>query len=1432
MKKILISLLALMLLLCLPVAAQGQEQTHSHCVCGGAAVGVGDHTQCENVTWMPISEAFAAVGCSMEKANFGKLPDGYYYLDGDVIVTASGAIGAQKTVTVDGKTEVDKLATEPAVVKHIAICLNGHSIIASGKEKDGQDIKPFGYLHMDSSLTICDCSFDGQNFAGSVTGGVRNYGSVIYTRSRSTLNIYGGNFQGYSKLGGGAIVIACDDCGDLDGDGTYSSSKDTLKSVPAVLNLYNGHIEGAAVSGEGGTIKMFHTAGMNMYGGTVVGGSATKGGAISASTGTVYLYGGTVIGGEASEAGGALHASKYYILGATVTGGTVAGQAEVCQVLNAQGKLLSTYTDLSAAFTAVKGKTDRYVRMIRDTETDVTVDGTVYLDLCGRTLSGLHIAGNLYCMDSTTDSYDGTRAGKLIPASGAPVREHKTTEARVGGIRRYLGLEEDGVWSFHRFYMGITNLTLKTGDVGFGYKAYFAGSDVVKEALSNYGFHLWIPGGQPVTRALSGDRLNAGQELSLRLTNFLDTKLTDAQNNERAKLPVSATVFLTLKDGTVVETAPVSYTFRQMVEMVNESYPGLPLPQRRAIQGLSGNYSRIMMGWDISNTHHITNSIWAGKGKNNTTFQKLLTQKSGNDHYIAAGTYYLTEDVNLGNKTIWVKKDTEVKICLNGFNLNSDGRMFKVYGHLTLCDCHAGEANEGDVISALSGEEKTYAPIFYAYAGGEVDLYGGNLKATGTGVTTAGVCAVSHDGDADSPSAVFNIHGGTISGGKSLSDGGLIWVIHESTLNMYGGKLYGGQAAGKGGAIHANTGCTVNLLGGTITGNTANFGGAVRVEGANLKIAGTMVVEDNTASSRGDNVYPDMASELDLEDLQEGARVYMSSDAYRVLGNSQDIAKYVLCDDSAQAIRNHYGRMTMVDDSMQVLSNPAGFTAGFGQVCIDPDVIEGVPLSGYGTADVRLATTEGRKTYDKLYAQVVAVTDDRGETVILISCDVIRPSGSFTPSIVNAIHAATNVPKGNIFVNCSHSHSVPEINQISNPMIIEYNADLPNWFAQAAYAALADRTPATMETGSFDVMTDDGKRMNFMRHYSYTDANGVVQYFGDHFHTDGSDPDVTSVYNSTTKHIWEADPTMYLVRFVRDGKDILMANWRAHPHMTGGAYATKMSADIIGTLRYYMNRKLPDTHFMYIQGAAGNVNENSRLNADQNNKYGSPIMHHGLNYVQYGETLAGLIVKNLGCLEDKPTGDVQVDNYSYTAYYDLGNEEAYKKAKEVKDAINADATLDTVQKKAKRAREYGYDSYYELGFITRLYEQRENGSQSTQLAVNTFSIGSSLGFFTAPGEMWDTVSIKVEKSVPFDTTICVGYSQEHYNYMIYYPEEYLEEYFPAGTTLTNGAPYKSYESQNRRYLAPQTIEGMIDYWITSLTELYGNAATAETELTE
>jgi len=155
--------------------------------------------------------------------------------------------------------------------------------------------------------------------------------------------------------------------------------------------------------------------------------------------------------------------------------------------------------------------------------------------------------------------------------------------------------------------------------------------------------------------------------------------------------------------------------------------------------------------------------------------------------------------------------------------------------------------------------------------------------------------------------------------------------------------------------------------------------------------------------------------------------------------------------------------------------------------------------------------------------------------------------------------------------------------------VVEYNRTLPDLFARSALQAMHDRQAATMETGSFEVQqTVNGKTQyyNFYRHYT-TEVNGVLQYFGDQFGT--------AVYNSTTKPVRDADHTMHLVRFTRNGKDILMANWRIHPHFTGGEREYLLSADAIGTIRYYMAQKLPDAHFIYFQGASGNMSETSRL---------------------------------------------------------------------------------------------------------------------------------------------------------------------------------------------------------------------------------------------
>jgi len=653
-----------------------------------------------------------------------------------------------------------------------------------------------------------------------------------------------------------------------------------------------------------------------------------------------------------------------------------------------------------------------------------------------------------------------------------------------------------------------------------------------------------------------------------------------------------------------------------------------------------------------------------------------------------------------------------------------------------------------------------------------------------------------------------------------------------ATFNMYGGELYGGTADKRGGAIDGNTGI-LNLQGGkiynntagtygggvyvvgfnkefyigscAITGNTAPDGGGVYLESNDVVLSGAAVIKDNT----GGNLYTSGAS-LNADALSEGAQVSILNYSMMAVGTNEKVTKYISCESDYKAIKA-YGKIILMASDLTPAGTVSGFQVGFGESDITPETVDGMPLAGYSNPTERFAKSDGMQEYDRIKAQCVAVTDEEGTTVILIYCDLINSSADFIKSVVPAISVATGVPEGNIFINCSHSHSVPSVTTTSIEAVVEYNRTLPDLFARSALQAMHDRQAATMETGSFEVQqTVNGKTQyyNFYRHYT-TEVNGVLQYFGDQFGT--------AVYNSTTKPVRDADHTMHLVRFTRNGKDILMANWRIHPHFTGGEREYLLSADAIGTIRYYMAQKLPDAHFIYFQGASGNMNETSRLTSSRNKTYGSPVQNHGLGYVKYGEAVAGIIVKNLSCLKAVETGIVQVDHYDYLAKVDTPDDEEYTKAKTLYDIYVVETAGMTLGEKntwvknyCKEHPEYNYVSAFQLGFIVN----RRAKESDTILPLNVVTIGKDFGLFTAPGEMWDSISMEVEDKTDLKTVFCLGYSMAHYHYFAYYPEAADEP---------NGFPYVSYESENRHFVSPTTVQDMIKYWSETLNELAGKA---------
>jgi len=204
---------------------------------------------------------------------------------------------------------------------------------------------------------------------------------------------------------------------------------------------------------------------------------------------------------------------------------------------------------------------------------------------------------------------------------------------------------------------------------------------------------------------------------------------------------------------------------------------------------------------------------------------------SGNLAFPASGNYYLPLDLDL-SASIDILPDQEITLCLNGCRLTDSKRMFRINGTLNLTDCTA---------SGVASGSAALAPVFYTYAGGTLNLFGGTLQTTYTGTASywGGVGAVANDAGnaADKAGSVFNMYGGTILGGKvrQAADGkngrgGAVMIIASSqsqqVLNLYGGSILGGEAELGGSAVYASgVGAIANLLGGSIAADASGLGG-------------------------------------------------------------------------------------------------------------------------------------------------------------------------------------------------------------------------------------------------------------------------------------------------------------------------------------------------------------------------------------------------------------------------------------------------------------------------------------------------------------------------------------------------------------------------------------------------------------------------------
>jgi len=236
---------------------------------------------------------------------------------------------------------------------------------------------------------------------------------------------------------------------------------------------------------------------------------------------------------------------------------------------------------------------------------------------------------------------------------------------------------------------------------------------------------------------------------------------------------------------------------------------------------------------------------------------------------------------------------------------------------------------------------------------------------------------------------------------------------------------------------------------------------------------------------------------------------------------------------------------------------------GFSRICINPPY--GAPIVGY--YEERL--TKG--VLDDLFVRAVAF-DDGEKKAVIIALDLCEIAQKYYDAMKDAICSATGLDNEAIFINCSHTHTGPLVGKdfASDLKSSEaYDEFLITSVRDAVIYAIADFAETKIETAS-----SKAENISFIRRYRMRDGSVATN-------PGVNNPDIDHALGTPNE-------TVKLVKLVREGKnDIFIINFGTHPDSVGGDY---ISADYMGFVCDVLERAIPNTSCIFLQGFQGDVN--------------------------------------------------------------------------------------------------------------------------------------------------------------------------------------------------------------------------------------------------
>lgn len=442
------------------------------------------------------------------------------------------------------------------------------------------------------------------------------------------------------------------------------------------------------------------------------------------------------------------------------------------------------------------------------------------------------------------------------------------------------------------------------------------------------------------------------------------------------------------------------------------------------------------------------------------------------------------------------------------------------------------------------------------------------------------------------------------------------------------------------------------------------------------------------------------------------------------------------------------------------------FQVGYAKINITPDYP--VPLASYGTAKFRFHD----RVLNEIYFTAVAVTDETDRTMLLCTYDITQCPAWIRDPIAERVEKELGVENDYFHLSGTHTHSSVEL-AFDSDEIRCYREDLKNKAVEACRRALSERREAEILVG--ETKTEG---MNFVRHYVRED--GVVASDN---HGGGSKAPLV-------RHVKAADETMRVVKFTRknaDGtpaRDVVLVNWQAHNHLTGGFYRKDLAADFSGAMRSYLESER-DCYAVFLQGCAGNLNEKSRL----------PEENKTTNYLDYGKMLASYVLALYDNMTPVPAGRVVCLKEIFRARVNRADMDKLDRALEIQ-AYRAAHGIDDVCK--KMVKDYGFASpFHADGVIKR----SKITGDFIEIPLRVHRIGE-IAFSACPFEMFDTTGEEIRAGSPFAFTVTQGYTDAQFYYL----------------PTAESYDYGCYEADTTRY-ARGTAEEVRDQTLSMLRRL-------------